>query len=135
MGICEYITEPRITAAVRGKTPDGSPIEGDYKFIGEFPRAEGIRLLALARNARCLFDKQQAREKRRPLDFLVSNCSLKNGQLTAEFRQPFYLLAGTTMAAANAKAANVSKSAKTEIWLGGRDSNPDTVVQSHVSYH
>ena len=20
-------------------------------------------------------------------------------------------------------------------WLGGRDSNPDTVVQSHVSYH
>ena len=39
------------------------------------------------------------------------------------------------MAAANAKAANVSKSAKTEIWLGGRDSNPDTVVQSHVSYH
>ena len=21
-----------------------------------------------------------------------------------------------------------------EIWLGGRDSNPDTVVQSHVSY-
>jgi hypothetical protein len=21
-----------------------------------------------------------------------------------------------------------------EVWLGGRDSNPDTVVQSHVSY-
>ena len=26
------------------------------------------------------------------------------------------------------------KNAKIENWLGGRDSNPDTVVQSHVSY-
>ena len=26
-------------------------------------------------------------------------------------------------------------SLKTEIWLGGRDSNPDSTVQSRVSYH
>ena len=42
MGICEYVTKPRIAATVTGKTPDGSPIEGDYKFIDEFPMAEGF---------------------------------------------------------------------------------------------
>ena len=41
-GICEYFTKPRIAAAVTGKTPDGSPIEGDYKFTDEFPMAEGF---------------------------------------------------------------------------------------------
>ena len=42
LGICEYIMKPRIAAAVTGKTPDGSPIEGDYKFIDEFSMAEGF---------------------------------------------------------------------------------------------
>ncbi len=97
--------------------------------------AEGIRLLELARNARRLFEKQEAREKRRLLDFVVSNCSWRDGQLKAEFRQPFDLLADTAMAAANASAADGSDAAKREMWLGGRDSNPDYTVQSRVSYH
>ena len=42
LGICEYITKPRISAAVTGNTPDGSPIDGDYKFVDEFPMAEGF---------------------------------------------------------------------------------------------
>ena len=42
LGICEYITKPRIAAAVRGKTPDGLPIEGEYKFSDEFPMADGF---------------------------------------------------------------------------------------------
>ena len=41
-GICEYITKPRIAAAVTGKTPDGPPIEGEYKFTDEFPMTEGF---------------------------------------------------------------------------------------------
>ena len=41
-GICEYITKPRIAATVTGKTPDGPPIEGDYRFTDEFPMAEGF---------------------------------------------------------------------------------------------
>ena len=41
-GICEYFTKPRMAAAMTGKTPDGSAIEGDYKFIDEFPMAEGF---------------------------------------------------------------------------------------------
>jgi adenine-specific DNA-methyltransferase len=41
-GICDHITKPRIAAAITGKTPDGKDIEGDYKFIDEFPMAEGF---------------------------------------------------------------------------------------------
>lgn len=41
-GICDYITKPRIAAAISGKTPDGQPIAGDYKFTDEFPMAEGF---------------------------------------------------------------------------------------------
>ena len=42
LGIYEYITRPRITAAVTGRTPGGSPIKGDYKFTDEFPMADGF---------------------------------------------------------------------------------------------
>ena len=41
-GVCEYITKPRVAAAVTGKTPDGSPVEGEYKFSDEFPLADGF---------------------------------------------------------------------------------------------
>jgi adenine-specific DNA-methyltransferase len=41
-GICDYITKPRIAAAITGKTPDGKDIEGEYKFTDEFPMAEGF---------------------------------------------------------------------------------------------
>ena len=41
-GICDYITKPRVAAAITGNTPDGKPIEGDYKFTDEFPMAEGF---------------------------------------------------------------------------------------------
>jgi adenine-specific DNA-methyltransferase len=42
LGICAYITKPRIEAAITGKTPEGEPIEGDYKFTDEFPMADGF---------------------------------------------------------------------------------------------
>ncbi len=41
-GICDYITKPRIKAAITGKTPEGQPIKGDYKFTDEFPMADGF---------------------------------------------------------------------------------------------
>ncbi|MBS0210773.1 MAG: site-specific DNA-methyltransferase [Planctomycetes bacterium] len=41
-GICDYITKPRVQAAITGKTPDGQPIRGDYKFTDEFPMADGF---------------------------------------------------------------------------------------------
>jgi adenine-specific DNA-methyltransferase len=41
-GICDYLTKPRIAAAITGKRPDGEDIEGDYKFTDEFPMAQGF---------------------------------------------------------------------------------------------
>lgn len=41
-GICDYITKPRVEAAISGKTPGGQPITGDYKFTDEFPMADGF---------------------------------------------------------------------------------------------
>lgn len=42
LGICEYITKPRIRAAITGQTPGSEPIRGDYKFTDEFPMADGF---------------------------------------------------------------------------------------------
>lgn len=41
-GICDYITKPRVAAAITGKTPDGESIKGDYKFTDKFPMADGF---------------------------------------------------------------------------------------------
>lgn len=41
-GICEYITKPRIEAAITGRTPEGHSIEGEYQFTDEFPMADGF---------------------------------------------------------------------------------------------
>ena len=42
LGIFEYITRPRVEAAITGCTPEGKPIEGVYKFGDEFPMADGF---------------------------------------------------------------------------------------------
>ena len=125
----------RMATAWRSEQAECLRLIEQHQTANQSYMTEGIRLLELARNARRLFEKQEAREKRRLLDFLVSNCFWKDGQLTAEFRQPFDLLADTVTAAAHAQATDESDQAKREIWLGGRDSNPDSTVQSRVSYH
>jgi site-specific DNA recombinase len=79
---------------------------------------EGVQLLELARNAQKLFERQEPREKRRLLNFVLSNCTWEDGKLVANFRQPFDLLAKTTAVAARMAANETAKSAKTEIWLG-----------------
>lgn len=43
LGICRYITEPRLRAAVTGVNSDGKPVPGDYRFVDEFPMAEGFK--------------------------------------------------------------------------------------------
>lgn len=43
LGICNYVTKPRVRAAITGQTPTGDPIKGDYKFTDEFPMAEGFK--------------------------------------------------------------------------------------------
>jgi HWE histidine kinase len=84
---------------------------------------EGVALLDLARNVHRLFAMQEPREKRRLLNFVLSNCTWENGEVVATFRQPFDMLAETTTAAERLGADERTKSAKSEIWLGRQDSN------------
>jgi adenine-specific DNA-methyltransferase len=41
-GICDYITKPRVQAAITGMMPDGEEIKGDYNFTDKFPIADGF---------------------------------------------------------------------------------------------
>lgn len=46
LGICDYVTKPRIKAAITGKTASSDftePIKGDYKYNDEFPMADGLQ--------------------------------------------------------------------------------------------
>ncbi len=42
LGICQYITMPRLAAAITGRTPQNELVKGDYKFNDEFPMSEGF---------------------------------------------------------------------------------------------
>jgi len=41
-GICDYVTKPRVRAAVEGKTPAGRVIEGEYRFRDASAISEGF---------------------------------------------------------------------------------------------
>jgi site-specific DNA recombinase len=49
---------------------------------------EGVQLLELAQNAQRLFAKQEPREKRRLLNFLLSNCTWEDGEVAAPSANP-----------------------------------------------
>ena len=85
---------------------------------------EGVRVIELAQNAQRLFEKQDSREKRRLLNFLVSNSSWRDGELTVTLRQPFDLIAETTAIEAKRKAAGDVSNDYSVIWGWGWDSNP-----------
>jgi adenine-specific DNA-methyltransferase len=42
LGICDYVTKPRIEAAITGRTPEGEPITGDYRFNETGPMSQGF---------------------------------------------------------------------------------------------
>jgi site-specific DNA recombinase len=96
-----------------------------HQDADKFYLDEGVALLELARNAQRLFAKQEPREKRRLLNFVLSNCTWEDGNVVATFRQPFDMLAETATAAARTKTDQSAKMARSEIWLGDLDSNQD----------
>jgi DNA invertase Pin-like site-specific DNA recombinase len=79
---------------------------------------EGVQLLELARNAQRLFAQQEPREKRRLLNFVLSNCTWEDGKVVATFREPFDMLAETVTNSTRLGTGETFKSAKNEIWLG-----------------
>jgi hypothetical protein len=86
--------------------------EADRSYLDE-----GVQILELARNAQRLFALQEPREKRRLLDFVLSNCSWEDGEVAATFRQPFDLLAETNALVDHRQPIGTANPAKTEIWL------------------
>jgi site-specific DNA recombinase len=84
---------------------------------------EGVALLELARDAQRLFAKQEPREKRRLLNFLLSNCTWEDGKVVATFRQPFDMLAETIVETRNENAPGGVFERVFEKWLPGPDSN------------
>ena len=78
---------------------------------------EGIRILELSRHAYGLFQKQEAREKRQLLNFLLSNCTWKNGELEVTYRQPFDMIVQMHREHEKKKAAHLPKSDLFENWL------------------
>ena len=81
---------------------------------------KGSKILELAQTAPAQFLTQNSAEQARLLKMLLSNCSFDRGSLSVAWVKPFDLLA---------------RGNENGDWLGGRDSNPDSTVQSRVSYH
>lgn len=63
---------------------------------------EGIGLLNMARAAQRLFAQEPPLQKRRLLNFVLSNCTWSAGELRAPFRQPFDLFGETAAATTRA---------------------------------
>lgn len=78
---------------------------------------EGVRLIELAQNAQRLFEKQNPREKRRLLNFFVSNCSWSDGELSVTLKQPFDMIAETAMVEAKKKPTGEVSMGLSENWL------------------
>jgi site-specific DNA recombinase len=79
---------------------------------------QGVKILELAHRAYPLYLSQNAFEKRKLLDFILSNCTLNDGILCPTYRKPFDILA---------------KGIRNQNLLGDRDSNPDKQIQSLLS--
>jgi site-specific DNA recombinase len=94
---------------------------------------EGIRLLELASRARELFEAQEPREKRRLLDFVVSNCSWKDGELSATPRQPFDLLAVAAGSPEGEGASEGGSDARFEKWLPEPDATSNSLYFAGAS--
>lgn len=86
---------------------------------------EGIKILELARKASSLFEKQQPHEKRKLLNFLLSNCSWKDRKLEVTYRQPFDIIAKSTADYKEKQAVGTSSDSLFDIWRPCRDSNSE----------
>lgn len=64
-------------------------------------------------------------EKRKLLDLLLSNCTLRDGAVSWQYRKPFDLIADAVEAEERLPRRERFKRAGNEIWLPGQDSQRD----------
>jgi site-specific DNA recombinase len=99
-----------------------SEIEGFGAADGRYMEA-GIKLLELTRNMHRLFEKQQADEKRRLLNFVVSNSIWKCGEIVPAWRQPFDMIAIANQGSEGGNCDGGPENGLNKNWLPGMDSN------------
>jgi len=80
---------------------------------------EGVRLIELAQHAAILYEKQSMEEKRRLLNFVLSNSIWKDGTLIPNYRKPFDLIASTNIAYQQKKTASGLENGLFDNWLPG----------------
>ena len=95
----------------------------EYRAADRVYVETGVRLLELASRAHELFVKQVPSEKRRLLNFLVSNSTWKEGTLTVTFRQPFDLLMDTNVSYERDARVEGAEKAKKKNWPARPGSN------------
>ncbi len=80
---------------------------------------EGIELLELAHSAHRQVENQPATEKRKLLDFVLSNCPWEDAELRATYRQPFDFIAAAAQADRQSKSEGGSDSGGFDNWRRG----------------
>lgn len=91
-------------------------IDGFGAADGQYMEA-GIKLLELTRNIHKLFEKQEAAEKRRLLNFVVSNSIWKGGEIVPVWRQPSDMIAVANQAGNCENCGDGPKNGLNENWL------------------
>ena len=94
----------------------------EHQAANQSSMEQGVRILELARRLPELFARQAPGEKRRLLNFLLSNCTWKVGELRATFRHPFDLIAAAASAPESRTAAGAATDGRSENWLPFIDS-------------
>jgi site-specific DNA recombinase len=126
-GRIDSATFDRLAAQWRAEQDVISKSMDRHREANEVYFIEGSKILDLASRSQELFATQPPEEKRKLLDFVLSNCSWSHGELSPSFRRPFDLLVETRKMAEEGQRRNrceATPDAKFQIWYPQRDSNP-----------
>lgn len=89
-----------------------------YQEANDSYMDEGVALVGLALNAHRIFESEAHLSRRRLLNFILSNCTWKDGKLSAEFKQPFELLQESGQLVRSGKMQSGYNDAEKQNWLG-----------------
>lgn len=79
---------------------------------------EGAKLIELVQRAVILYEKQESHEKRRLLNFVLSNSIWRDGKLQPNYRKPFDSLVLANAETKKARHLLGTEPGKNDIWLG-----------------
>ncbi len=101
---------------IHDRITDHQRADSKYKQLG-------VAILNLSKMAYSLYLKQTNEEKRKLLEILLLNSSLKGGQITADLRKPFDMLRDINTDESIKKAPNPLELGASMKWRGRRDLN------------